>query len=878
MNDPLPSAITIAVDPADPVAASGPVAWAIERLRDAFARREVATRIVYPREAEGGSPSVLVEGPGSTATDRVARITSPLPTGDEAFVIAPDPGREHAMLVWGGAVRGLVYGVLELADRVDHQGERPAFPRSPVVGRPANGTRSVTRLFCSEVEDKPWLHDVDFWDRYLTMLATHRFNRFSLTFGLGYNYPRAITDAYLYFAYPFLLSVPGYDVRVPQLPDDERDRNLSMLRHVSDACAARGLDFQLGLWTHAFEWIDSPHAQHTIDGLTPERHAAYCRDAIATLLEACPSIGGVTFRIHGESGVPERSWDFWRTVFSGVGACGRPVGIDLHAKGLDDLTLRDALDTGLSVTVSPKFWAEHMGPPYHQAAIRERERPVRKDPSDRSEWHRYMAVSEGSRPFTRYGYGDFLREDRPYDVVFRLWAGTQRLLLWGDPETAAGYGRAASIAGGQGLEWCEPLTFKGREGTGTPPSRTGYADRSLEPPDDWEKYRYAYRLFGRLTYDPETPSEQWSRSLEEAFGATTPAAEAALASASRILPLVTVAHHASASNNYYWPEMYTDMPIVWSAEGTRPHPYLDTPTPRRFGTVEPLDPEVFSGIDVFVRHLVAGEPDGRISPLQVADWLDGLADVASRRIAWVDINVARPDAKTRRLIVDVRILAALGRFFAGKLRSAVWYELHAETGDRGTLCEAIEYLSSARQAWVDASDRASVYIDDLTFGPEPRLRGHWTDRLPAIDADLHDMRERLGSPLVPAAPRSDIVRLVAVAERTRAVDVDHSPPETFRPGEPLLLRVAIRGDDADRVTAVRVRYRPMNHALAFSVREMHHNDNDFATKLPAAELTGDYPLAYAFEIHDVAGTAGRHPGLGETLSDPPYFVVRPEHS
>ena len=75
-------------------------------------------------------------------------------------------------------------------------------------------------------------------------------------------------------------------------------------------------------------------------------------------------------------------------------------------------TLQDALDTGMPVTVSPKFWAEHMGLPYHQAAIRELERPVREDPSARSEWHRYMAVSEGSRPFTRYGYGDFLREDR----------------------------------------------------------------------------------------------------------------------------------------------------------------------------------------------------------------------------------------------------------------------------------------------------------------------------------------------------------------------------------------------------------------------------------------------------------------------------------
>ena len=101
-------------------------------------------------------------------------------------------------------------------------------------------------------------------------------------------------------------------------------------------------------------------------------------------------------------------------------ASGRRVGIDLHAKGLDERMLQLAIDTGLPVTVSPKFWAEHMGLGYHQAAIRESERRVREDPSALSEWHSYMAVSEGSRPFTRYGYADFLREDRNYDVVFRL--------------------------------------------------------------------------------------------------------------------------------------------------------------------------------------------------------------------------------------------------------------------------------------------------------------------------------------------------------------------------------------------------------------------------------------------------------------------------
>ena len=160
-------------------------------------------------------------------------------------------------------------------------------------------------------------------------------------------------------------------------------------------------------------------------------------------------------------------------------------------------------------------------------------------------------------------------------------------------------------------------------------------------------------------------------------------AEEALATASRILPLLTVAHHPSASNNYFWPELYTDMPIVWTDEGTtRPHPYFDTPQPHRFGNVGSLDPEVFSSVVDFVRETLDGQPSGRISPLEVAERLDAMSADATRTsgsIAWPD----DPDA--RRWQIDIAILSGLGRFFADKLRAAVWYEVFALTGDRG--CE-----------------------------------------------------------------------------------------------------------------------------------------------------------------------------------------------
>jgi hypothetical protein len=172
----------------------------------------------------------------------------------------------------------------------------PALPQS-TVKQPANAVRSVQRLFTSEVEDKPWFYDREMWPRYLAMLAENRFNRFNLSLGIGYDFLRAVTDAYFLFAYPFFVHVPGYNVRAANLSDAERDRNLGTLRFISEQTAKHGLQFQLGLWMHGYQWENSPHPNYTIDGLTAESHGPYCRDALAALLRACPSINGVTFRI-----------------------------------------------------------------------------------------------------------------------------------------------------------------------------------------------------------------------------------------------------------------------------------------------------------------------------------------------------------------------------------------------------------------------------------------------------------------------------------------------------------------------------------------------------------------------------------------------------
>ena len=865
--------VAIICDPADPVVSARPSQWALVQLRQALAARDLTVRVCTRLDETSPGDACIVVTAGTSALARDTGVVPP--TDPEMLALVPGRlGRREVLIASGSDSRGLVYALTEIADAVALADDPRAAlrPALPIVEHPANAVRSVMRVFASDLEDHLWFNDREFWRRYLSLLAAHRFNRFNLAFGLGYDAPDRLRDTYFFFPYPFLVAVPGYGVRATNLPDEERDRNLEMLRHISDEAAARGLDFQLGLWTHAYRWTNSPEANHNIDGLTPQTHAPYCRDALTLLLKECPNITGITFRIHGESGVPEGSYDLWRTIFDGCVRSGRRVGIDLHAKGIDQPTIDTALGTGLPVTISPKFWAEHLGLPYHQAAIRPNELPKRERGTGP------FTQSEGARSFLRYGYGDLLTKDRRYGVVHRIWPGTQRVLLWGDPVFAAAYGRAFGFCGSQGCELFDPLSFKGRKGSGLPGGRDGYADASLRPAGgDFEKYAYTYRLWGRLLFNPEAAPETWQRPLRQGFGPAADAAEQALAHASRILPLFTTAHTPSAANNNYWPEMYVNMSIV---DASRPEPYTDTPSPRRFGAVSPLDPQLFARVDDHAAGLLGGTIGGKYSPLEVAQWLEGLAQTAAENLAVVRTRAPNRDAPAfHRFALDVEVQIALGRFFGRKLRAAVLYALFEHTGERSVLEAAVQTYRAARQAWGGIADMtARVYASDITYGDGWFQRGHWSDRLPAIDHDIAAMEQT--APPAPPATRP-IIALETIAALVRDTlgrplrpvqPLVHVPPVAFHRGQQVTLDLRSAGGQAP-IKAAKIFYRHTHQAESWQAAPMQVQADGYRGVIPGNYTDTAYSLQYYFELSDVAGRAWLFPGLGKTLSEQPYFVL-----
>jgi len=869
--------IALVIMPDDKIANAIPPMWAMGKLKTALEEQGSNVRLLTDiSELRCEEFCVVASGMKTPFAKQIFEQSKISPLIEpEALCLVQGKDKDCAvplLLTAGTDELGLVYALTELADRVAclQNGSTALEFAQPVIERPASRIRSIMRQFCSEVEDKEWFYDRDCWVSYLDMLVFSRVNRMSFTMGMGYNAARKITDGYFLFPYPFFLDVPGYKVQAEGLSQEERERNFEILKFIGEETVRRGLRFQLGIWTLAYKWVNSPNATYRIEGLTDSTHALYCRDALAMLLKEIPTISGITFRVHSESGIPKGQNNFWKTQFSAIAECGRSAEIDMHAKNMEPETLELALATGQPTVVSPKYCGEHLCLPYHQAAIRKHEMVPEDSITDTG-----SGILIGNRRFTRYGYTDTLVENRTWDVVFRIWPGTQRFLLNGDPATFAGYGRSASFCGAAGIDLCGPLDFKGRRGSGQPGGRCAYADETLNTRYDFEKYRYTYRLWGRLGYNPDCNPEAWRRVLRQEFGEASLSLENALASVIRVLPLFTIAHGPAASCATYWPEIYSNIPIA----NTDVEPFPEVENPVVFGNVSPFDPQLFmSGIECGIA-LVKGHVTGKYSPLEVASWLDDIGNTSKKSLeaarARLGSRVSRPEF--RRIEEDVLIQGGIALFFAAKLRCSVLWCIYSLTGFHPAGETAVKAYAEGLEAWKKMANRAkAVYKSNISYGSSERLGGHWLDRIPDFEADLNDLKQRLENPAqasssVEPAVAERALKLALIRPRRSRVSVEHIPNEKFLSGKPLSIVLNCKSKIFKKVT---LHYRHINQAERWQSVVLNNNVNDFTGEIPGEYTAHRFALQYYFEFQTGKSEASLYPMLADDLSNTPYFVVR----
>lgn len=846
--------------------------WAIKNLKNTVNNTKISSEIKTNKNKYISDNFIYLATKDSDLTEILPKNKF-LPLEPESFSLIPvEYLNKEIIIAYGSDSRGLVYALTELSDRfLNNINKNNYFNiKNKIIEKPVTKIRSISKCFESNIEDLKWFHDRIMWRKYLSMLVTQRFNRITLTFGMQYNYPYGnefITDVYLYLAYPFLVSPKGYDIYAEGLSDNERNKNLKTLKFISKEAVKCGLDFQLALWTQRYDFDKVPNANYQIKKAPKKNYAKYCRDSLSLLLKECPDITGITLRAHVECGIPEGKYQFWKTYFEAISKADRVIEIDLHAKGIDQKLIDLALKATSKVNVSPKYISEHMGLPYHQASIRKQEMPpkVKVD----SKW----TYSEGSRRFQRYSYGDLLKEDRKYGVLFRIWPGTQRVLLWGDPKLAGGYGKLSTFCDSLGVELCEPLSFKGRMGTGIKGGRYNYLDKKLQTKYDWEKYIYTYRVWGRLNYNPKTKPENYQRFMIKSFGKKGIDLTKSLGHASRILPFITLAHGVSASNNSYWPEMYENMSIVHKAPFL-PYSY-DLKKPSRFGMSTTCDPQLLMSPQELAQLIYNQKVINRYSPLTMANWLENFSKNARKYIPKSKKILKEKNASLKRLLVDITIQASIGQFFAEKFRSACFWEYYLLSKNKDIGKMALKKYIKARNQWQIAGDISKeVYLADLTYGPQSWLRGRWDDRLPAIEEDIYQMKKILNSDLNKINLKNiSVIKNIKIMESWKnfqKIIIGHIPPKKFIQNKKISLTCSLKF--TNNIIGY-LHYRQVNQSINWKKIKLNKKFNNFSANIPAPYTKTPFPIQYYFEFTD-ENVSSFSPGLTMNLSNQPYYLLR----
>ena len=300
-------------------------------------------------------------------------------------------------------------------------------------------------------------------------------------------------------------------------------------------------------------------------------------------------------------------------------------------------------------------------------------------------------------------------------------------------------------------------------------------------------------------------------------------------------------------------------------------PYNDTPSPKRFGTVSPLDPEMFSSVEEHAAELLSGNASGKYSPVEVAQFFEDSCAKSARAVeAAADAMPSRTDPTFRRWEEDILIQVALGRFYAAKLRAGVLFDIYRRTGDRSAHERAVAAYRDARATWEAMAERAGrVYVADLTYGDTPARRGHWLDRLPGIDRDLAAVESAKFDPKPEMQGRLKEAMARASGRPARPTfSCTHTQPRAFQPGRAVSLTLKVSAASP----GVTLRYRHVNQAERWLSAAMRNEGQTYHAAIPAAYTQSAFALQYYFHLAQ-DGSAGLYPGFNEVFANQPYFVV-----
>jgi hypothetical protein len=856
-SDPQIPTLSIVTDPN----IEGPVAHGLQVLMSSLEKQMISYEKVRSVTRARGSMLLvagLSQGTGSAA-QLMSEANHPIPSVAEAFTIWKTEIRQKpAWIMNGFDERGLMYGLLDVAERVtwNRVGDDPLGRIEAITEQPDVGTRAVSIYTMNRAYWESRFYDEVYWERYMDMLAKNRFNELVVIFGYE-------NGGFLAPCYPYYFDVEGFSgISMEDMTPAMQMKNLAALNRMIEMAHARGLDFKVGIWDHIYrggvqtggipeEELMKQDRSYLVHGVTAENLNAYTKSALAKFIRLVPGLDGIQLRMHNESGLKrgEEMELFWTEVFTMIKTTAPELKIDLRAKELPESVIQIARDMELNFTITTKYWMEQMGLPFHPTHIN------RENQLDR-----------------RHGYADMLRYPREYKIHWRLWSGgTQRVLLWGDPGYVRRFAESTHLYDGVGFEVNEPLATKMEAQPHDAQPVSLLTPSYIYYRYEFERYWYFFQLFGRLAYNPDTPTVLWDREFEKRFGKEAgPFIQEALNKASWILPRIVAAcsPYSKFPTTRGWPakQRYGDLPEYASAEGS--------------------DIEQFASFDEEAQLLIEGVEMTKRLPSATSLWfdqtyrqIDSLLNKASAVMG---------DTQNKEFIstvTDLRILSYLAQYHSRRIPAAVSYRIFERTGDPHALDDAIAYEVNAIESWRNiVASAGDVYAPDLMMGVREaghggmihRLAGHWKDELQYLEEGLGLLNAQRNAL---AGIEKERTAPVYIADRgvpyTELFQIQHQDIVSSPRNQDIAISATVKAPAG--VKWVKLRYRAVNQYLDYQTLTMKADPESdiYSATIPAAQIDTQFDLMYFIELMDCDGNGRNYPDFEV---ETPYVVVELERS
>jgi hypothetical protein len=281
---------------------------------------------------------------------------------------------------------------------------------------------------------------------------------------------------------------------------------------------------------------------------------------------------------------------------------------------------------------------------------------------------------------------------------------------WGNPEFARRYIKAIpepdKIAGfnmgPDGYTW-------GRDFIG----KDNVSPRPLIIQKQW----YSFMLWGRLGYDPAINDSLFQKTLEYRFrDVSSQTLMDGWSAASMIFPWIT---------RFSW----GDVDFKWFPEAsTSRNSFKGFYTVKDFMEVEPQPGSNISNIIRWAQNYKSNKCDSLISPLATADTLSRYARMALISLKSLPERNSIPSGELALTLGDIEAFAAIGNYYAEKIRGASSLALYNFYGLRQDQDDAVQHLTNAKSFWakyaaIYDSQYKPVLISRIGFINIPELIG-----------------------------------------------------------------------------------------------------------------------------------------------------------